>query len=146
MTPNLDRYRSPNVLVKQHGEAAPVEATMRADAMLEKGDLDGYSVWKGILKAVDLGEQTTEGHIIQAITVPWLRTVQEVECKPCGVGGVAVWSGGSATFRPPHRAFCSSVGCHLFRTRFRSRSRSRAFCSSVLFAQRRRPRARSRAF
>ncbi len=25
---------------------------MRADAMLEKGDLDGYAVWKRILKAV----------------------------------------------------------------------------------------------
>ena len=23
---------------------------MRADAMLEAGDLDGYAVWKGILK------------------------------------------------------------------------------------------------
>jgi hypothetical protein len=25
---------------------------MRADAMLEKGDLDGYAVWKRILRAV----------------------------------------------------------------------------------------------
>ncbi len=26
---------------------------MRADAMLEKGDLDGYAVWKRILRAVE---------------------------------------------------------------------------------------------
>ncbi len=26
---------------------------MRADAMLEKGDLDGYGVWKRVLKAVE---------------------------------------------------------------------------------------------
>ena len=26
---------------------------MRADAMLEKGDLDGYAVWKQILRAVE---------------------------------------------------------------------------------------------
>ncbi len=26
---------------------------MRADALLEAGDLDGYAVWKGILKAVE---------------------------------------------------------------------------------------------
>ena len=26
---------------------------MRADAMLEKGDLDGYAVWKRILQAVE---------------------------------------------------------------------------------------------
>lgn len=26
---------------------------MRADAMLEAGDLDGYGVWKGIFKTVE---------------------------------------------------------------------------------------------
>ncbi len=26
---------------------------MRADAMLEKGDLDGYAAWKRILRAVE---------------------------------------------------------------------------------------------
>ena len=40
------------MLVKHHGEDAPVEAAMRADAMLEKGDLGGYAVWKRILRAV----------------------------------------------------------------------------------------------
>ena len=39
MTPDLDIYRSANVLVKQHGEDAPIEAAMRADAMLDKGGL-----------------------------------------------------------------------------------------------------------
>ncbi len=32
---------------------APIHAAMRADEMLEKGDLDGYAVWKRILRAVD---------------------------------------------------------------------------------------------
>jgi hypothetical protein len=41
MFPDLDIYRSAPVLVKQHGQDAPIEAAMRADAMLEKGDLDG---------------------------------------------------------------------------------------------------------
>ena len=41
MIPNLDIYRSAQVLVKHHGEDAPIEAAMRADAMLETGDLDG---------------------------------------------------------------------------------------------------------
>ncbi len=41
MIPNLDIYRSANLLVKQHGEDAPIRAAMRADAMLEAGDLDG---------------------------------------------------------------------------------------------------------
>ena len=52
MIPDLDIYRSAQVLVKRHGEDAPIEAAMRADAMLEAGDLGGYVVWKRILRAV----------------------------------------------------------------------------------------------
>ncbi len=52
MIPDLDLYRSANLLVKQHGEDAPIHAAMRADAMLDKGDLDGYAVWKRMLRAV----------------------------------------------------------------------------------------------
>ncbi len=40
---DIDIWRSAQVLVKQHGQDAPIEAAMRADAMLEKGDLDGYA-------------------------------------------------------------------------------------------------------
>ncbi len=39
--------------MKQHGQDAPIHAAMRADAMLDKGDLDGYAVWKRILRAVE---------------------------------------------------------------------------------------------
>ncbi len=53
MTSGLDIYRSAQVLVKQHGTDAPIHAAMRADAMLEKGDLDGYAVWRRILGAVE---------------------------------------------------------------------------------------------
>ncbi len=45
-------YRSANFLVKRHGEDAPIHATMRAEALLEAGDLDGYAVWRRILRAV----------------------------------------------------------------------------------------------
>ena len=53
MTSDLDIYRSAQVLVKHHGTDAPIHAAMRADAMLDKGDLDGFSVWKRILRAVE---------------------------------------------------------------------------------------------
>ncbi len=53
MIPDLDTYRSANVLVKRHGQDAPIEAAMRADAMLEVGDLGGYAVWRRILRAVE---------------------------------------------------------------------------------------------
>ena len=53
MIPDLDIYRAANGLVKQRGPDAPILAAMRADAMLEAGDLDGYAVWKGIVKAIE---------------------------------------------------------------------------------------------
>ncbi len=53
MITDLDIYRSAQVLVKQDGQDAPVHAAMNADAMLEKGDLDGYAVWKRVLMAVE---------------------------------------------------------------------------------------------
>ena len=53
MVPDLDIYRSAQVLVKHHGADAPIHAAMRADAMLEVGDLDGFSVWKRVLWAVE---------------------------------------------------------------------------------------------
>ncbi len=49
---DLDIYRTANLLVKRHGQDAPIHAAMRADAMLDKGDLDGYTVWKRILRTV----------------------------------------------------------------------------------------------
>ena len=52
MIPDLDIFRSAQVLVEHHGPDAPIHAAMRADAMLDKGDLNGYAVWKRILRAV----------------------------------------------------------------------------------------------
>ncbi len=51
--PDLDIYRSAQVLAKRHGEDAPVHAAMRADARLERGDLNGYATWRRILRAVE---------------------------------------------------------------------------------------------
>ncbi len=45
-------FTSANLLVKQYGQDAPNHAAVRADAMLESGDLDGYAVWKRVLRAV----------------------------------------------------------------------------------------------
>ncbi len=52
MTSALDVYRSANVLIREYGEDAALEAAQRADAMLEKGSLDGQWVWKRVLAAV----------------------------------------------------------------------------------------------
>ena len=53
MIPDIDIYRVANLLVKRNGQDASIEAAMRADAMLDKGDLDGYAAWKRILGAVE---------------------------------------------------------------------------------------------
>ncbi len=53
MTSDLDIYRSAQALIKQHGQDAPIQAAMKADAMLDKGDLGGYAAWKRILKAAE---------------------------------------------------------------------------------------------
>ncbi len=39
--------------MKHHGPDAPIHAAMRADAMLDKGDLDGCAAWRRIVKAVE---------------------------------------------------------------------------------------------
>ncbi len=61
MIPDLDIYRSAQVLVKHHGQDAPIKAAMRADAMLDKGDLDGYAVWRRILRVVEGLQVTVPG-------------------------------------------------------------------------------------
>ena len=40
MTPDLDIYRSANLIVKRHGEDAPIEAAMRARRSLDKDGSD----------------------------------------------------------------------------------------------------------
>ena len=44
MIPDLDIYRSAQTLVKHHGQDAPIHAAMRADELLDAGDLDGAGV------------------------------------------------------------------------------------------------------
>ncbi len=53
MTSDLDIYRSANELIKQHGDAADIEAARRADECLAAGDMDGEAVWLRIVKAIE---------------------------------------------------------------------------------------------
>ena len=66
MTSDLDIYRSANELIKQHGDKAPIHAAMRADELLEAGDMDGKAVWLRITKAVEelLSEEPPDGAAI----------------------------------------------------------------------------------
>ena len=52
MTSNLDVYRAAHLLIERHGDDAPIEAAMRADELMEAGDLEGRAVWLRIVKAI----------------------------------------------------------------------------------------------
>ena len=52
MPSDLDIYRSAKLLIDQHGEAAARHAAMRADALLEAGDIEGRRVWLSIREAI----------------------------------------------------------------------------------------------
>ena len=41
---DLDIYRTANVPIREHGEEVDLVAAQRADAMLEKGAIDGQRV------------------------------------------------------------------------------------------------------
>ena len=53
MTSDLDIYHSANELIKQHGDAADIEAPMKADERLAAGDMEGEAVWLRIVKAIE---------------------------------------------------------------------------------------------
>ena len=53
MTSDIDIYRSANELIKQYGDAADIEAAMKADECLAAGDMEGEAVWLRIVKAVE---------------------------------------------------------------------------------------------
>ena len=53
MTSDLDLYRAGNLLRKRHGDEAVIHAAMRADELLDAGDLDGVAVWRRIIRAIE---------------------------------------------------------------------------------------------
>ncbi len=53
MISGLDIYRSANEFIKQFGDAADIEAAMRADERLVAGDMEGEAVWLRIVKAIE---------------------------------------------------------------------------------------------
>ncbi len=53
MTSDLDIYCSANELIKQFGNAADIEAVMRADERLAAGDMEGEAVWLRIVASIE---------------------------------------------------------------------------------------------
>ncbi len=66
MISDLDIYQSAKIIIKQYGKDAQIHSTKRASAVLDKGDLDAYAVWKRILRAVE-GLQRAEPRSGEAV-------------------------------------------------------------------------------
>ena len=47
-----DIWLTANLMIKQYGTDAEIEAAMRVDETLKRGDLDGRGVWRRVLSAV----------------------------------------------------------------------------------------------
>ena len=57
---------SAQAIMKEHGKKAEVHAAMRADALLEAGDLEGQRVWLRIIAAIEelLRDRAAEGEAV----------------------------------------------------------------------------------
>jgi hypothetical protein len=53
MAKQIDIYRTANALIEWHGPVAAIQASMKAEVLLEAGDIEGLAAWKCILAAVD---------------------------------------------------------------------------------------------
>jgi hypothetical protein len=52
MVDQTDIYRSASLMIRRHGSEANIHADIRADELLEAGDLDGAAVWRQVVKAI----------------------------------------------------------------------------------------------
>jgi hypothetical protein len=46
-------YRTANLLIRKYGEMAPVGAIIKADPLMEAGDLAGQTLWMKVAKAAE---------------------------------------------------------------------------------------------
>ncbi len=52
MVANIDTWRTAKLLIEQYGEDAPTRAAMRADELMDAGDMEGRAVWLRVLAAI----------------------------------------------------------------------------------------------
>ena len=52
MNSECETYGIARAYLREHGEDAVIQAAMRADALLDAGDLDGQRVWLRVIEAI----------------------------------------------------------------------------------------------
>jgi len=53
MIPDIDIHRAAWLMIRRYGADAVIQAAMRGDDLLAKGDLDGLLVWMAIIRAIE---------------------------------------------------------------------------------------------
>ncbi len=53
MISDREIWQAAGAMVKRYGDDAATEAAMRADELLDEGDMDRCAVWKRIMQAVE---------------------------------------------------------------------------------------------
>ena len=53
MISDREIWQTAGAMIKRYGADATAEAAMRADEMLDDGDIDGCAVWRRIMLAVE---------------------------------------------------------------------------------------------
>ena len=54
LTDEIDIYRSAKLIIDGYADQATLAAAMRADELLDAGDLDGAATWRKIIKAIEV--------------------------------------------------------------------------------------------
>ena len=49
----IDIWRTAAFVLREHGDSARANAAQRADALYDKGDLDGFIVWRKVIRAIE---------------------------------------------------------------------------------------------
>ena len=58
MIPDLDIWRAAQLIIKRYSAEAPLAAAQRADELFNEGNLDGATVWRRILHAIEELQRT----------------------------------------------------------------------------------------
>jgi hypothetical protein len=61
----IDIWRTAAEIIKGYGKTADNEAAARADALQDKGDIEGQRVWLRALKAIDELQKVQPGETAQ---------------------------------------------------------------------------------
>ncbi len=59
MIPDINIWRSAQLMIRQYGDAAVSEANARASALTEQGDSAGGAMWRRIRQAIDQLQNNT---------------------------------------------------------------------------------------